>query len=54
MENTKEPTPEITSARRRQRHSSQDLTAFHGEQKVLIVLEALCAEISVSELCCKH
>ena len=47
MGNTKKPTPEnyIKDIRRKTRR------LFTAEQKVLIVMEALRAEISVAELC---
>ena len=50
MGNTKKPTPEnyIKDIRRKTRR------LFTAEQKVLIVMEALRAEISVAELCRKH
>lgn len=50
MGNTKKPTPEnyIKDIRRKTRR------LFTAEQTVLIVMEALRAEISVAELCRKH
>lgn len=50
MGNTNKPTPEnyIKDIRRKTRR------LFTAEQKVLIVMEALRAEISVAELCRKH
>lgn len=50
MGNTKKSTPEnyIKEIRRKTRR------LFTAEQKVLIVMEALRAEISVAELCRKH
>ena len=50
MGNTKKPTPEnyIKDIRRKTRR------LFTAEQKVLIVMEALRAEISVAELCRKQ